>query len=54
MRVGLKDVIRTGEETATIKRSNPTLKRAMRLFPEAKVWTVVCDEILQLEIEIVD
>jgi len=54
VRVGLKDVTRTGEETATIKRSNPTLKHAMRLFPEAKVWTVVCDEILQLEIEIVD
>ena len=54
VRVGTKDVTRTGEDTATIKRSNPTLRRAKSLFPEAQEWTVVCEEIPQLEIDIVD
>jgi hypothetical protein len=54
LRVGIKDVTRTGGETATIRRSHPALKRAKSLFPEARVWTVVCEEIPQLEIEIVD
>ena len=52
--VGIKDVTRTGEEAATIKRSHPALRRAKSLFPEAQVWTVVCEEIPQLCIEIVD
>jgi hypothetical protein len=52
--VGIKDVTRTDEYTATINRSHPALKRAMRLFPEAKVWTVVCEEVRELEVQIVD
>jgi hypothetical protein len=54
VRVGLKDVTLTGENTAAIKRSQPALRRAKNLFPEATVWTVVCEEIPGLEIEIVD
>jgi hypothetical protein len=54
LRVGIKDVTRTGEITATIKRSHPDLKRAKSLFPECQMFTVVCTEIPQLEIEIVD
>lgn len=54
VRVGIKDVTRTGGDTATIKRSQLALQRAMRLFPEAETWTVVCDEVRYLEIEIVD
>jgi hypothetical protein len=52
--VGIKDVTRTGEETATIKRSHPALMRARSLFPECSEFTIVCMDIHQLEIEIVD
>ena len=54
VRVGIGEVTRTSEVRATINRSNPKLRHAKSLFPEAKVWTVVCEEIPQLEIEIVE
>jgi len=53
-RVGIKDVTRTGEETATINSSNSALRRAKRLFPEAQQFMIVCKDVPYLETEIVD